>query len=256
MEQYLQYQQLLSKNIAEQEEEAQALKERFEGKLAETDEQKALIERTTDAIGGLFMVKPSEALAKVSGRLAEKGVQQVKDFVGKGVEELKTKVTRGIEPSTEAPETQPTETELTTISEPEETMNIQDLIMEQDPEISDPTEGMSAQQTRRTDGTETQEGEGGQTLQEAEQSGQEATTNATGESTTEATSEAVGDAGLDSGLEEAGSILADIDPVTAIFGLLFGIGSLVGGMEGANSIKNPPVPKIPPMAQSSVQFGF
>ena len=81
MEQYLQYQQLLSNNIAEQEGEAQGLKEQFETALSVTEGEKSNIERTTDAIGGLFMVKPSEALAKVTGRLAKQGFNKLKGGV-------------------------------------------------------------------------------------------------------------------------------------------------------------------------------
>ena len=267
MEQYLQYQQLLSNNIAQQEEEAQGLREKFETLLSRTQGEKAGIERATDAIGGLFMIKPSEALAKVSGRLVKAGVEKGKDFIGKGIQDLAERATQLKEPITEkltevlrsiAPKSEPTQTEMTTIREPQETMRVQDLIMEQDPETTDPTEGMQTQQTRTTDPTEPQEGEGMQTVQEAEQSAQEATVNVSGEaeSAVKGTTDAVADANLDAGLETGGELLADLDPLTAIAGLIFGVVSLVGGMEGANSIKNPPVPKIPAMAQSSVQFGF
>lgn len=50
------------------------------------------------------------------------------------------------------------------------------------------------------------------------------------------------------------SLLAD--PLTAIFGLIAGIGTIVGGIEGAESHKNPSVPKPPPMANVSTQFGI
>ncbi len=47
----------------------------------------------------------------------------------------------------------------------------------------------------------------------------------------------------------------DFDPFTALIGLFVGIAGLVGGIEGADSVKNPAQPKIPGQEQVSVQYG-
>jgi hypothetical protein len=38
--------------------------------------------------------------------------------------------------------------------------------------------------------------------------------------------------------------------------LLLGLGTLIGGGLGTNDIKNPSVPKLPPISQVATQFGI
>ncbi len=77
----------------------------------------------------------------------------------------------------------------------------------------------------------------------------------------EATTDAVAAAGEDAGVE-AGAVagaevgLDALGPVGWIVGLFLGIGTLVGGIEGADSVKNPSVPKPPHMASVATQFGI
>jgi hypothetical protein len=90
-----------------------------------------------------------------------------------------------------------------------------------------------------------------------------------GEGATEATTDAVAESanaagtlgGAAAGAEapalagaEAG--LDALGPVGWLVGLFLGIGTLVGGIEGANSVKNPSVPKPPHMASVATQFGI
>ncbi len=69
-------------------------------------------------------------------------------------------------------------------------------------------------------------------------------------------------AGGGSGLGEGGSALVeglgaalDFDPFTALIGLFVGIGGLIGGIEGADSIKNPVKPPAPAQELVSVVKG-
>lgn len=77
----------------------------------------------------------------------------------------------------------------------------------------------------------------------------------------EATTGAVADAAESAGAEAAGITGAEIGldalgPVGWLVGLFLGVGTLVGGIEGANSVKNPSVPKPPHMASVATQFGI
>ena len=224
------------------------------------------------------MVKPSEALAKVTGRLAKKGLTKVKG----AVEDLlkpKEGQTESETPqeSTEVSETSDFPTDEITFDDPFDVMNelpdlpglsdslpisqstqflgrnAQQILMDQDPEqhITDRVQENQQQQAQAE--SESNMENSPSEVGDLEGSAQESTINPTGETSL---AETTGEDTLTTGLDLGGEILADIDPITAVFGLILGVASLVGGMEGANSIKNPPVPKIPPMAQSSVQFGF
>lgn len=70
MEQYLEYQNLLNQNIAEANEEFAEKKNKFDELLSQAEGVKQDIERTTDAIGGIFGVKPVEFASKKIGRFA------------------------------------------------------------------------------------------------------------------------------------------------------------------------------------------
>lgn len=74
------------------------------------------------------------------------------------------------------------------------------------------------------------------------EAGAEAGTEAVAEGTGEAVAEGIGAA-------------LDFDPFTALIGLFVGIGGLIGGIEGADSIKNPPAPKLPTQELVSVVKG-
>jgi len=65
-----------------------------------------------------------------------------------------------------------------------------------------------------------------------------------------AAAEPVGDA-----VAEGIGAALDFDPFTALIGLFVGIGGLIGGIEGADSIKNPPAPKLPAQELVSVVKG-
>ena len=136
--------------------------------------------------------------------------------------------------------------------------NAQQRLMEQDPEEHITDRVQENQQQQGQPESESNMENSPSEVGNLEGSAQESTINPTGETPVAETPlvETAGEDALNTGLDLGGELLADIDPLTAVFGLILGIGSLVGGMEGANSIKNPPIPKMPPMAQSSVQFGF
>ena len=87
-----------------------------------------------------------------------------------------------------------------------------------------------------------------------------------GEGSSGATSQAVGDAaenfgskvdaGLTAALPETEGVLDALGPVGWLVGLFLGVGTLVGGIEGANGVKNPSVPKPPHIASVATQFGI
>jgi len=68
----------------------------------------------------------------------------------------------------------------------------------------------------------------------------------------------VGEKAVESTIPEAlaPELALDFDPITAIFGAILGIGTLIAGAAGANSIKNPSIPKLPPVSQVATQFGI
>jgi len=77
-----------------------------------------------------------------------------------------------------------------------------------------------------------------------------------GEGGAELSGELAGSVGASLGTETGIDLALLADPFTALFGLIAGIGTIVGGIEGAESHKNPTVPKPPPMANVSTQFGI
>jgi hypothetical protein len=63
--------------------------------------------------------------------------------------------------------------------------------------------------------------------------------------------------GVGEGLEVGADVGLLADPLTFLFGLILGVGTIVGGIEGGKSaVKNPAVPKPPPIANVSTQFGI
>ncbi len=77
----------------------------------------------------------------------------------------------------------------------------------------------------------------------------------------QATTDAVADAAGDAGAEAAGIGAAEVGldalgPVGWLVGLFLGVSTLVGGIAGADSVKNPSVPKPPHMASVATQFGI
>ena len=69
-----------------------------------------------------------------------------------------------------------------------------------------------------------------------------------GEAAAEVGGETAAEVGIDA------SLLAD--PLTAIFGLILGVGLAAAGIGGAESIKNPSLPKLPKIANVSTQYGI
>lgn len=82
----------------------------------------------------------------------------------------------------------------------------------------------------------------------------EGTGEAAGEGAGAAAGEGAG-AGVGEGITEGVGAALDADPFTALIGLFVGIAGLVGGIEGAKSVKNPPKPKIPTQEQVQIQYG-
>ena len=93
------------------------------------------------------------------------------------------------------------------------------------------------------------------TLSETADASQDASSGAAaGEGAGAVAGEGAGE-GVGEGITEGIGAALDFDPFTALIGLFVGIAGLVGGIEGADSVKNPPTPKIPTQEQVSVQYG-
>ena len=293
MDNYFGYKNLLESSINAYESKVSDANSKFQSGLMEVQGVKRLIEQTTQPIGDLFLAGPLKDVAKgvikkAAGFLTDKinPAPQTAETVSKDVE-MKTINTEEGGPGGDLPEGDPLE-ELSDFKAPVNPFaGNTDLPAGMDSEaielfgrpkgVGDATEWLnkaateakappaaaqteeqvelnersSLEQTAKTAQTDAEnaakaktsgdgEGEGGEGDGEEALDGEEAVDD------TLATTDAV-----DATVETA--LLAD--PFTALFGLILGIGTIVGGIEGAESHKNPSIPKIPPIANVATQFG-
>jgi len=245
MEGYAEYQQLLSNNIAEGEANFQKAKETFESGLARANEVKQLIDRTTEVVGAPFLLTP-----------LEKGF---KGAVRAGVEKITGKKIRT--PSDEKGQTEPTDdVEPTDVEEtPTEFERTDFQPYGEEPE---PTP-QPAQQSIADAGTEGEQpyqlsgdapagsGEPAPLGEEPIETGglEETAFGGEGAVTTDVPAVA---ADIGEGITD---LALDLDPFTAIFGLIFGAVTIGAGIAGSDDVKTPTAPQIK-IPQASTQFGF
>lgn len=279
MDGYAEYQNLLANAMNDYNAKVSNAKETYATKLASVDAVRDQIEKATDTIGGIMLTEPLTEGAKKL--LTSAGREEL----SKGLSKIADKVSEKLKPYTQQPAevqrstgepAEPTieEQYQSTLGEvrtgaPTESIPLDELaptqvtpppptqeealaeIRSRPPRINTPDDVPSG-------GGEVGEGATGNNVsRDVAQTGQDAVVDDAANVTQDVAgaAEKVGADAAGDALDAAGAAL-DLDPFTAIFGLLLGgIGAIVGGVEGANSIKNPTLPKLPPLANTSVQMG-
>jgi hypothetical protein len=275
MDGYAAYSEMLRDAVAQQGLKQRQVMDKFQEKLADTERVKQLIDTATEGVGAAL---GTPAIGMGVKAVTKKAVGLVADAIGK------PQVTREVgEPAepTEAEQyqsnlgqparTAPSDyggTELQTrevIPSQEEAIEQSRALQAQQPRITQEDLPEGAGEVRDEMSRPVGEGEGSSEATnaagEAEQSAQSATDAATSGTAAEGAGLDAGEAAADAA---SAATAADVgveagllsDPLTAIFGLIFGIVTAVAGAEGAASIKNPSVPKIPAIANVSTQFGI
>lgn len=281
MDGYAAYTEMLRDAVAQQGLKQRQVMDKFQEKLADTERVKQLIDTATEGVGAAL---GTPAIGMGVKAVAKKAIGLAADAIGK------PQVTRQV-----GEEATPTEEEQyqTNLGQPARTAPsdyggtpLEDLGPEVQTRLP-PTQEQAIEQSRALQAQQrapTQEdlpegagevrgemsrpvgegegsSEGTNAAGEAEQSAQSATDAATSGTAADGAgldaAEGAADAAdaataVDAGVE-AGLLS---DPFTAIFGLIFGIVTAVAGAEGAASIKNPSIPKIPTIANVSTQFGI
>ena len=279
MDGYAEYQNLLANAMNDYNAKVSNAKETYATKLASVDAVRDQIEKATDTIGGIMLTEPltegakklltsagREELSKGLSKIADKVSEKLKPYTQQPAEVQRSKG-EPAEPTIEE-QYQSTLGEVRT-GAPTESIPLDELaptqvtpppptqeealaeIRSRPPRINTPEDVPSG-------GGEVGEGATGNNVsRDVAQMGQDAVVDDAANVTQDVAgaAEKVGADAAGDALDAAGAAL-DLDPFTAIFGLLLGgIGAIVGGVEGANSIKNPTLPKLPPLANTSVQMG-
>ncbi|MGI9556000.1 MAG: hypothetical protein ACR2M9_03985 [Cyanophyceae cyanobacterium] len=276
MDGYGAYAEQLRNAVASQAVQQRQVMDKFQGKLAETERVKNLIDTASESVGAVFTTP-----------LIQKGVKKIGEKVaGKVVEKIENR----LRPKPEEPEATPEEpaqaarteaqndlggagetdfvetgTELTDLSPPtmEEALAEirarpppQGTTQEDLPEGAGEIQGEISRPMGAGEGsTETANAAG-----EAEQAASGAVEDAVEGATSTAADAVTGAAEAASATATAAEVGIDAallaDPLTAIFGAILGIGIAAAGIGGADTIKNPSVPKTPQIANVSTQFGI
>jgi len=223
MESYGEYASLLNNALQEKGEEIMSERNAFTEAVSSVEEIKSKIEMAGDFASPLGLGISAPQITRATKILGLRAKQAYENFTqGDNLSEGGDTVARG---------------------------NVQEQIMEQDPENSI-TEGRISNQTQATESTDSTVSN---TVTDATPSA-DATTTAT-ETGLQTTEEASAAAAEETAELTADSVLMD-NPFTFLIGLIAFAGILGGTMGGAESIKNPTVPKPPPIANVSTQFGI
>ena len=282
MDGYAEYGNLLRGAIQQQSIKQAQAENAFKEKLAETEREKNMISTATEGLGAAFATPAiSSGIKAVSKNVAGKVVRAIENTLKPSeeppeltpedpAETARTQAANDlggagerdfIETGTELPEVQDAPEAETSFSGGQISTTdegVADLMRQRGRfELRDDIVEQRERPVGEGDGsTETANASG-----EAEQAASSATADAAEGATTTAA-----EGGLEAGAEaasatataaEAGidaSLLAD--PLTAVFGLIFGGIIAAAGIGGAESIKNPSIPKPPPIANVSTQFGI
>lgn len=282
MDGYAEYQNLLSNAMNDYNAKVSNAKETYATKLASVDAVRDQIEKATDTIGGIMLTEPltegakklltsagREELSKGLSKIADKVSEKLRPYTQQP-SEVQRSTGEPAEPTVEeqyqstlgevrtgasdyggTPLQELAPTERTAIPRPPTQEEALAEIRSRPPRINTPDDVPSG-------GGEVGAGSTGNNVsRDVAQTGQDAVVDDAANVTKDVatTAENLGADAAGDALDAAGAAL-DLDPFTAIFGLLLGgIGAIVGGVEGANSIKNPTLPKLPPLANTSVQMG-
>ena len=285
MDNYFGYKNLLQSSLNSYDSKVSNANSKFQSALLENQGVKRLIEQTTQPIGDILLTGPLKDITK---GVAKKAVDflndkinpqpQTGETVGKDVE-LKTINTEEGEPSPDLPETNPVQ-ELSNFTEPENMfgnsindlpagMSSQEMELFGKPKSEDPSEWLNKTADEAKENQPVSQTEDEVQLNEKaslEQTAKNSSSATDAENAAKTSGEAAGEEGGEVAAEggelaaEGGELAADTallaDPLTAIFGLILGVGTIVGGIEGADSVKSPSLPKLPHIANVATQFGI
>lgn len=287
MEGYAEYQQLLNSSIQDAQSKGFEAQSKYEGALGAAEQVRATIDRATEGVGDIFLVKPSEQLlSTIKGKVSDAvSSYSRKHFTKVSRQQGETASENDVSPDVEAQQSlgqSPQEgayeeegTQMRTYFNDNTQLETAfgDKINTTDTDTAEMLAEHGREQLGGPDYRENFNGEQQQTPATQAQEGSAAdTTTADSSAATDATSgggldaggaagAAEGEVGESLGVGEGLEVGADVgllaDPLTFLFGLILGVGTIVGGIEGGKSaVKNPAVPKPPPIANVSTQFGI
>jgi len=282
MDGYAAYADLLRSAVAQQGTEQREAMEQFQEKLAGSGREKGLISTASEGFGAAFAVPAIQKGVKAVGKeIATRVLGEIKnklkppavepeEELGDAGDAARTQAANDLGGAGERGFVETGE-ELTTrevIPSQEEALAQirarpppQGTTGEDLPEGSGEIEGEISRPVGAGEGS----GETANAAGEAEQAAQGATANAAGGAGAAEGGIEGGAAGAaESAVPSVAPLAAEggidlallADPLTAIFGLIFGIGIAAAGIAGADSVKNPSVPKVPTIANVSSQFGI
>jgi hypothetical protein len=256
MDGYGAYAEMLRGAVAQQAVKQREAMDAFQGKLADTERLKSIIETSTEGVGAAFSTPAlGQGVKAISKVIAGKVVKRIEDKLRpKPIEPEPTEEDIAQSTRTQAAEDLGGAGERNFVESGEELQQMGELPeqIEAQEESSRPVgEGEGSSETANASG-------------DAEQAAQSAT-----EATAEGASSTAAEGGLEAGAAaatelETGATATEIgldatllaDPLTALFGLILGGVIAAAGIGGADSVKNPSVPKTPTIANVSTQFGI
>ena len=282
MDNYFGYKNLLQSSLDSYDSKVSNANSKFQSAILENQGVKRLIEQTTQPIGDILLTGPLKDITK---GVTKKAVDFLNDKInpepqtGETVSqevELKTINSEEGAPSPDLPETNPAQ-ELSNFTEPENMfgnsindlpggMSSQEMELFGKPKSEDPSEWLNKTADEAKENQPVSQTEDQVELNEKaslEQTAKNSSSATDAENAAKTSGEELGEEGGEVGGElaaEGGELAADTallaDPLTAIFGLILGVSTLVGGIEGAESVKSPSLPKLPHIANVSTQFGL
>ena len=282
MDNYFGYKNLLQSSLDSYDSKVSNANSKFQSAILENQGVKRLIEQTTQPIGDILLTGPLKDITK---GVTKKAVDFLNDKInpepqtGETVSqevELKTINSEEGAPSPDLPETNPAQ-ELSNFTEPENMfgnsindlpggMSSQEMELFGKPKSEDPSEWLNKTADEAKENQPVSQTQDQVELNEKaslEQTAKNSSSATDAENAAKTSGEELGEEGGEVGGElaaEGGELAADTallaDPLTAIFGLILGVSTLVGGIEGAESVKSPSLPKLPHIANVSTQFGL
>ena len=286
MDNYFGYKNLLQSSLDSYDAKVSNANSKFQSSLMENQGVKRLIEQTTQPIGDILLTGPLKDITKGVGKKAVNFLNekfnpkpQTGETVSKEVE-LKTINSEEGAPSPDLPETNPAQ-ELSNFTEPENMfgnsindlpggMSSQEMELFGKPKSEDPSDWLNKTADEAKENQPVSQTEDQVELNEKaslEQTAKNSSSATDAENAAKTSGEELGEEGGEVGGEVGGELAAEggelaaetallADPLTAIFGLILGVGTIVGGIEGADSVKSPSIPKLPHIANVATQFGI
>jgi hypothetical protein len=279
---YAEYQQLLNSSIQDAQAKDFEKQSAYEGLLNKAEQVRGAIDKATEGVGDLFLVKPAEQLLQTIKGKAEQSILDYtrKHFTKVSRQQGETASENDVSPDVQAQralgqspqegayeeEGQQMRTYFNDNTQLETSfgrnINTTDedtaqMLMERGREQVGGAELTGEQQA--TPATQAQEGSAAQTTTESSSAATDA--GSAGADVGDVAGQTATQIGEKLGVGEGLEIGADAgllaDPLTFLFGLILGVGTIVGGIEGGKSaVKNPAVPKPTAIANVSTQFGI